>query len=73
MNTKWSTKHSLWPVLRKLQPLEKLRRNIGAAGASAYSDLHTTIAFVLIALLLALNFVLRFPDFGAIIEQYNQF
>jgi hypothetical protein len=73
MNTKWSTKLSLRPILRNFQPLEKPRRNIGAAGASAHSDLHTIIALVLIALLLALNFVLRFPDLGAIITQYNQF
>jgi hypothetical protein len=31
------------------------------------------VALCLIAFLLALNLILRFPDFGAVIEQYNQF
>ena len=37
------------------------------------SDLFAVVAFCLIGLLLSLNLVLRFPDFGAVIEQYNQF
>ena len=36
-------------------------------------DLHAVIAFCLIGFLLTLNFILRFPELGAIIEQYNQF
>ncbi|MGB6662692.1 MAG: hypothetical protein WBE90_27330 [Xanthobacteraceae bacterium] len=36
-------------------------------------DLHAVVAFCLIGLLLALNFIHRFPDLGAVIEQYNQF
>jgi hypothetical protein len=36
-------------------------------------DLQAVVAFCVIGLLLALNFILRFPDFGALIEQYNQF
>jgi hypothetical protein len=36
-------------------------------------DLSAIVAFCLIGLLLALNLMLRFPDFGAVIEQYNQF
>ena len=36
-------------------------------------DLHAVVAFCLIGLLLVLNFILRFPDLGAVIEQYNQF
>jgi len=36
-------------------------------------DLLAVIAFCLIGVLLALNMILRFPDFGAVIEQYNQF
>jgi hypothetical protein len=31
------------------------------------------VGFCLIGLLIALNLILRFPDFGAVIEQYNQF
>jgi hypothetical protein len=36
-------------------------------------ELDAVIAFCLIGLLLTLNLILRFPDFGAVIEQYNQF
>jgi len=36
-------------------------------------DLLTVVAFCLIGFLLTLNVMLRFPDLGAIIEQYNQF
>jgi hypothetical protein len=36
-------------------------------------DLSAVIAFCLIGFLLALNLILRFPDLGAVIEQYNQF
>jgi hypothetical protein len=41
--------------------------------AIANPDLHAVVAFCLIGFLLALNLILRFPDFGAVIEQYNQF
>lgn len=41
--------------------------------AIANSDLHAVVAFCLIGFLLALNLILRFPAFGAVIEQYNQF
>jgi hypothetical protein len=37
------------------------------------ADLNAVVVFCLIGLLLALNLILRFPDFGAVIEQYNQF
>jgi hypothetical protein len=36
-------------------------------------DLQMIVAFCLIGLLLTLSIMLRFPDLGAIIEQYNQF
>ena len=36
-------------------------------------DLNAVVAFSLIGLLLALNLMFRFPDFGAVIAQYNQF
>ena len=39
----------------------------------ANPELHVIVAFCLIGFLVALNFILRFPDFGAVIEQYNQF
>jgi uncharacterized membrane protein YdfJ with MMPL/SSD domain len=41
--------------------------------AIANPDLHAVVAFCLIGFLIALNLILRFPDFGAVIEQYNQF
>jgi len=36
-------------------------------------DLHTVIASCVIGLLLAVNLALRFPELGAVIEQFNQF
>jgi uncharacterized membrane protein YdfJ with MMPL/SSD domain len=41
--------------------------------AIANPDLHAVVAFCLIGLLLTLNLILRFPSFGAVIEQSNQF
>jgi hypothetical protein len=43
------------------------------AAAIITPDLGAVVAFCLIGILLALNLILRFPDFGAVIEQYNQF
>ncbi len=39
----------------------------------ANPNLLAIVAFCLIGLLLSLNLILRFPDFGAVIEQANQF
>jgi hypothetical protein len=36
-------------------------------------DFIAVVAFCAIGLLTTLNLILRFPDFGAVIEQYNQF
>jgi hypothetical protein len=36
-------------------------------------DLFVVVTFCLIGLLLTLNLVLRFPDLGSVIEQYNLF
>ena len=36
-------------------------------------DLIAIVAFCVLGLLVALNVILRFPDLGALIEQYNQF
>lgn len=36
-------------------------------------DLQAVVAFCLIVFLLILNFILRFPNLGALIHQYNQF
>jgi hypothetical protein len=43
------------------------------AAAITNADLQMVVAFSLIGLLLALNFIFRFPDMGAVIAQYNQF
>lgn len=43
------------------------------AADRAETDLGTADAFLLIALLLALNVMLRFPGLGAMVTQYNQF
>jgi hypothetical protein len=70
------------PVIRKLQPLEKSKARHGNVAPSrwpeffaifANPDLSMIVAFCLIGLLLTLNVILRFPDLGAVIEQYNQF
>jgi hypothetical protein len=70
------------PVIRKLQPLEKSKgRHVNEAPSQwaelfavfSNPDLPMIIAFCLIGVLLTLNLILRFPDFGAVIEQYNQF
>jgi hypothetical protein len=36
-------------------------------------DLNAVVLFCAIGFLAILNFILRFPDLGAIIAQYNQF
>jgi hypothetical protein len=36
-------------------------------------DLIAIVAFCVLGLLVALNVILRFPDLGALIEQYNRF
>jgi hypothetical protein len=70
------------PINRKLQPLVKpQRRHVETAvklwprvvAAITNSDMLAVITFSLIGLLLTINFMLRFTDLGAVIEQYNQF
>jgi hypothetical protein len=70
------------PVIRKLQTLEDSKGHIVNETASRCAaffaifsnpDLPTIVAFCLLGLLLTLNFILRFPDLGAVIEQYNRF
>jgi hypothetical protein len=40
---------------------------------AARTDLELVVAFSLIGLLITLNLVVRFPEIGAVIAQYNQF
>jgi hypothetical protein len=70
------------PVIRKLQTLEKSKRRDVDEAPSRWPglfaiftnpDLPMIVAFCLMGVLLTLNLILRFPDFGAVIEQYNQF
>ena len=56
------------PTSRPTNPAVRLWRQLAKE-----PDLQMILAFCLIGFLLALNLMLRFPDFGAIIEQYNQF
>jgi hypothetical protein len=70
------------PVIRKLQPLEKSKSRHVDEAPSQWSrlfaiftnpDLPIIVAFCLLGLLLTFSLILRYPDFGAVIEQYNQF
>ena len=70
------------PIVRRLQPLEKSTgRYVGVpeglwsrlVATVAGPDLPMIVAFCLAGLLIALSVIQRFPDFGAVIEQFNQF
>jgi hypothetical protein len=70
------------PVIRKLQTLEKSKRHDVDEAPSRWSeflamftnpDLPVIVALCLLGLLLTFSLILRYPDFGAVIEQYNQF
>jgi hypothetical protein len=55
--------------------MSKRRRDggLGSLQQLQISNFLAVVALCIIAFLLALNLILRFPDFGAVIEQYNQF
>jgi hypothetical protein len=62
--------------------LEKFKGHHGDASEGRWSrlvaaiaapDLPKILAFSLTGLLIALGVVQRFPDFGAVMEQFNQF
>lgn len=70
------------PRIRELQALAKAKgKYVHPADkpwhriftAVTNPDLQAVVALCLIGLLLTLNIMFRFPDLGAIIEQYNQF
>ena len=70
------------PVIRKLRTLEKSKgHNVNEAPSRwlkflaifTNPDLPMIVAFCLLGLLLTFSLILRYPDFGAVIEQYNQF
>ena len=69
-------------ISRELQPLvNRQGRRVDAAvtlwssfvAAITNPDILLVTAFSLIGILLTLAFMLRFPDLGAVIAQYNQF
>lgn len=61
----------LKPTSRRTQRTETLQSQL----ITVITDLNlqAVVAFCLIGFLLTLYFILRFPDLGALIEQYNQF
>jgi hypothetical protein len=59
-------------ALAKVESFRGGNRSSSEAAARRAS-LHTKIALALIGCLLILNFMLRFPELGAVIAQYNQF
>jgi hypothetical protein len=70
------------PVIRKLQTLEKSKGHDVSEAPSRWPeflaiftnpDLPMIVALCLLGLLLTFSLILRYPDFGAVIEQYNQF
>jgi hypothetical protein len=70
------------PIIRELQAVTKPKGRHVEATESGWpgfvavitnTGLLAVVVFCLIGLLLALNFILLFPDLGAVIEQYNQF
>ena len=66
-----NTTNSLLNASRRTQRIEGVWSRLVTAITNP--DLLTVVTFCLVGLLLSLNFILRFPDFGAVIEQYNQF
>jgi hypothetical protein len=65
------------PLTHLSQPRPKPKHNHADEGksrtATTDSSFFIVVAFSLIGLLIALNFIFRFPDLGALIAEYNQF
>ena len=57
---------------RTAKPTKTTRHQLIAAMTDD-PDLTVIIMLCAIALLITINLIIRFPDFGAVIEQYNQF
>jgi hypothetical protein len=56
------------PISRAANPAVRQWRQLAKE-----PDLQMILAFCLIGFLIALNVILRFPDVGAVVAQYNQF
>ena len=68
------------PVSRDLQPLRQSKATRPAStarhsflAAINSSDLPIIVAICLAGLFLTLNFMMRYPDVGGLIQQYNMF
>jgi hypothetical protein len=70
------------PLRREHQPLAKSASQQIKSAETAWHrlvvtitnpNLVTVVAFCAIGLLVTIYLILRFPDFGALIERYNQF
>jgi hypothetical protein len=59
------------PASRRTQRTETVRSQLITVMTDL--NLQAVVALCLIGFLLTLYFILRFPDLGALIEQYNQF
>ena len=59
------------PETRRFKMLQMTWDRIAAATTN--QDLIAVMLFSAIGLLIALNFILRFPDVGLLVEQYNVF
>ena len=65
------TPNTLFRASRRTHTIETVWSRLVAVIANP--NLLAVLGFCLIGLLLSLNLIFRFPDFGAVIEQFNQF
>ena len=65
------TPNTLFRASRRTHATETVWSRL--VGVIADPNLLAVVALCRIGLLLSLNLILHFPDFGAVIEQYNQF
>jgi hypothetical protein len=61
------------PIPRRYVPHRDTTPRQNSSSAATPADVMTIVCLCLIGLLLSLYLILRFPEFGAVIEQYNQF
>ena len=63
------------PPINPIAEMSERRRRSGLHSLRHLPNPHllTIVALCIIVLLVALNLIFLFPDFGAVIEQYNQF
>ena len=66
-----SPSNTLFDANRRTQTIETVWSRLVTVIANP--NLLAVATFCLIGLLLSLNLIFRFPDFGTVIEQFNQF